>query len=128
MPPGTYCGGIEGKTHGVITLQKGIYVLKDGDLKLDAGSEIHATAGTIIYLTGTSSNIDITSGAVVEIIGPNKSNNVSGDSTYAYRGWAILQDRATTPTTSNTHIVRRRCQHCRWILCTDAEVGCLGKR
>lgn len=101
LPPGTYCGGIEGKTHGKITLQKGIYILKDGDLKLDAGSELYATAGTVIYLTGTSSNIHITSGAVVKITAPNNVNSVAADSTYAYRGWAIMQDRATTPTTEN---------------------------
>ncbi len=101
LPPGTYCGGIEGKTHANITLQKGVYILSAGDLTLDAGSKITATAGTIIYLTGTSSNIYIASGGVVELIGPNKSNNVSGDSTYAYRGWAILQDRTSTPATDN---------------------------
>jgi hypothetical protein len=101
LPPGTYCGGIEGKTHANITLQKGIYILKDGDLKLDAGSEIHATQGTIIYLTGTSSNIFIASGAVFKLVGPNKSNSVVGNSTYPYRGWAIMQDRATTPATDN---------------------------
>ena len=102
LPPGTYCGGIEGKTHGNITLQKGIYVLKNGDLKLDAGSELHAEDGTLIYLTGSSSNIDITSGAIVELTGPNRSNTSSGDAAYAYRGWAIMQDRDTGVGNTNT--------------------------
>ena len=102
LPPGTYCGGIEGKTQGKITLQKGIYILNNGDLTLDAGSELHATAGTVIYLTGASSNIAITSGAVVKITAPNKLNSVAADPTYAYRGWAIMQNRATVPTTANT--------------------------
>lgn len=93
LPPGTYCGGIEGKTHGKITLQKGIYVLKDGDLKLDAGSELYAEDGTVIYLKGATSNLDVTSGAILKVVAPNKSNSTSGDSTYAYRGWAFLQER-----------------------------------
>ncbi|HRX35862.1 MAG TPA: pilus assembly protein TadG-related protein [Aestuariivirga sp.] len=102
LPPGTYCGGIEGKTHAHITLQKGIYVLKDGDLKLDAGSEIHAEDGTLIYLTGNSSNVDITSGAIVELTGPNNDNTTSTDPAYAWRGWAILQDRTTGVGNTNT--------------------------
>jgi hypothetical protein len=101
LPPGTYCGGIEGKTHADITLQKGVYIFKNGDLVLDAGSKLKAENGTVIYLTGTSSNINIASGAEVKIVAPNRSNSVAADSTYAYRGWAILQDRATTPATEN---------------------------
>ena len=102
LPPGTYCGGIEGKTHAEITLQKGIYILKDGDLVLDAGSKLKAEAGTVIYLTGNSSNIDITSGAEVEITAPNDDNTSPGDPGYAYKGWAILQDRATDVGNLNT--------------------------
>ena len=102
LPPGTYCGGIEGKTHATITLQKGVYIFKDGDLVLDAGSKILATSGTIIYLTGTSSNISVASGSTLKVTGPNKLNSAVGDSTYAYRGWAILQDRSTTPASSNS--------------------------
>ena len=104
LPPGTYCGGIEGHNSAgtKINLEKGIYIIKDGDLKLHAQARLVAKEGTVIYLTGASSNIDITSGAEFELIGPNKSNSASGDLTYAYRGWAILQDRGTTPTTANT--------------------------
>ena len=102
LPPGTYCGGIEGKTHATITLQKGVYIFKDGDLVLDAGSKILATSGTIIYLTGTSSNISVASGATLKVTGPNKTNSAAGDPTYAYRGWAILQDRTTTPSSINS--------------------------
>jgi Flp pilus assembly protein TadG len=102
LPPGTYCGGIEGKTHATITLEKGIYVFKDGDLVLDAGSKILATSGTVIYLTGVSSNISVASGATLKVTGPNNVNSVVGDPTYAYRGWAILQDRTTTPTSDNS--------------------------
>ena len=102
LPPGTYCGGIEGKTHATITLQKGIYIFKNGDLVLDAGSQILATSGTVIYLTGTSSNLSVASGATLKVTGPNKLNSAVGDSTYPYRGWAILQDRTTTPTSPNS--------------------------
>jgi Flp pilus assembly protein TadG len=102
LPPGTYCGGIEGKTAGIITLQKGVYVLKNGDLKLDAHSELHAEEGTVIYLTGSVSNVDITSGAIVKLTGPNDDNTSAGDAAYAWKGWAILQDRATGVGNTNT--------------------------
>jgi hypothetical protein len=101
LPPGTSCGGIEGMTHAELTLQKGIYIFKNMDLVLDACSKVKVENGTVIYLTGTSSTINAASGAEVKIVAPNKSNSVAADSTHAYRGWAIQQDRTTTPTTEN---------------------------
>ncbi|HRX35861.1 MAG TPA: pilus assembly protein TadG-related protein [Aestuariivirga sp.] len=102
LVPGVYCGGIDISTHGVANLQKGIYIIKNGDLKIDSQSELHAPNGTLIYLTGDNSNIDITSGAVVELVGPNKTNSSSGDSTYPYRGWALMQDRDSGIGNTNT--------------------------
>ena len=102
LPPGTYCGGLEGKTHAKITLQKGVYVIKNGDLKLDAGSELYAEDGTVIYLTGNTSNIDITSGAIFKLVAPNKDNTVSTDPAYPWMDWGILQDRATGVGNTNT--------------------------
>ena len=127
LPPGTYCGGIEGKTHADITLQKGVYIFKNGDLTLDAGSKLTAENGTVIYLTGTSSNINIASGAEVKIVAPNKTNSVAGDPTFAYRGWAILQDRATTPTTQNYISSGGNVEHHRRLLRSDAETDGLGQ-
>ncbi len=100
LPPGTYCGGIEGKTGAVITLEKGIYVFKDGDLKLAAQAELYAEDGTVIYLSGPTSNLDVTSGAILKIVAPNRSNSADGDDTYPYRGWAFLQKRVAG--TANT--------------------------
>jgi Flp pilus assembly protein TadG len=102
LSPGTYCGGINVNTHGKAILQKGIYIIKDGTLSVDSGSELDAPDGTVIYLTGNSSYVDVTSGAVVQITAPNKSNSSSGDSTYPYRGWAIVQDRKTGVGNTNT--------------------------
>ena len=91
LAPGTYCGGISVVTHGKLTLQKGVYILKDGDLKVDSQSELYAPDGTVIYLTGNSSNVDISSGATVHLVAPNKANSIAA--TEPYRGWAIMQDR-----------------------------------
>jgi len=95
LDPGTYCGGIRIVTHGKLKLKKGIYILSNGDLNVDSQSELYAPDGTVIYLTGSSSNVDIASGAIVQLTAPNKGNCSTELKTCAYRGWAIMQDRKT---------------------------------
>ncbi len=93
LTPGVYCGGLELKTHGVANLAPGLYVIKDGDLKIDAQSTLNAPSGVTIYLTGNVSNLDITSGASLTINAPTAATAIA--STSAYKSFAIMQDRTT---------------------------------
>ena len=93
LTPGVYCGGLELKTHGVANLAPGLYIIKDGDLKIDSQSTLNAPSGVTIYLTGNVSNLDITSGATVNIKAPTSATAIA--STAAYKSFAIMQDRAT---------------------------------
>ena len=89
LTPGVYCGGLDIQVHGVANLAPGMYIIKDGDLKMHAQATLNGTAGVTIYLTGNSSNIDITSGATVNIKAPGTG------STSLYKSFAIMQDRTT---------------------------------
>ncbi len=93
LSPGVYCGGLDVVTHGVANLNPGLYIIKDGDLKVDSQSTLNAPAGVVFYLTGNLTNVDITSGATVTINAPTDATAVV--QTVDYKGFAFMQDRAT---------------------------------
>jgi Flp pilus assembly protein TadG len=101
LSPGVYCGGLDVRTHGVANLQPGLYVIKDGDLKVDSQSTLNAGGGVVFYLTGSVSNVDITSGATVKIKAPTNATAVG--QAVNYKGFAIMQDRTTG--TGNTNYI-----------------------
>lgn len=100
LSPGTYCGGLKVRTHGVANLEPGLYIIKDGTLEVDSQSTLNAPSGVVFYLTGNSSIVDVRSGANVTIVAPNK--NTATAATAPYRGFAIMQDRATGVGNINT--------------------------
>jgi hypothetical protein len=93
LTPGVYCGGLELKTHGVANLNPGLYIIKDGDLKVDSQSTLNALVGVVFYLTGNLAHVDITSGATVTINAPKPGLGVGLAANY--EGFAIMHDRAT---------------------------------
>lgn len=93
LNPGVYCGGLDIRTHGVANLNPGLYIIKDGDLKVDSQSTLNAPVGAVFYLTGNVSNVDITSGGHVTINAPKTGLGVNGAA--GYEGFAFIQDRAT---------------------------------
>ena len=93
LTPGVYCGGLDIQAHGIVNLTPGLYILKDGDLKMHSQATLNGPVGVVIYLTGDASNIAITSGATVTLKGPTATTAVA--STTAYKGFALMQDRTT---------------------------------
>jgi hypothetical protein len=93
LNPGVYCGGLDVRTHGVANLNPGLYVIKDGDLNVDSQSTLNAIDGVVFYITGSTSNIDITSGAEVTINAPRSGEGVGEAANY--EGFAIIHDRTT---------------------------------
>jgi len=93
LNPGVYCGGLEIKTHGVANLTPGLYIIKDGDLKVDSQSTLNAPVGVVFYLTGNVTNVDITSGGAVTINAPKPGEGVGQSANYI--GFAFVQDRTT---------------------------------
>lgn len=69
IDPGVYCGGISVGSSTVLTLNPGIYIIKDGVLKVAGGSSIQGD-GVAFYLTGATASIDIAGGGTVNLSPP----------------------------------------------------------
>jgi Putative Flp pilus-assembly TadE/G-like len=69
LMPGVYCGGLKVTGTTQLTLEPGIYIIKDGPLKVNAGASINGT-GVTILLTGTDSNADFLGSASVHLSAP----------------------------------------------------------
>jgi hypothetical protein len=80
--PGVYCGGMRALAGADVTLLPGVYVIKDGDLELQSGANIHGEDVTF-YFYGHDAHLNHHSGATIDITAPE-----TGD----YRGVAMTQD------------------------------------
>ena len=85
LSPGVYCGGIDISSNADITLDPGIYVIKDGPLVVDSNSSFTGK-GVGLYFTGANATISFRSNAVIDLEAP-----VSGP----MAGLLMFQDRAS---------------------------------
>lgn len=87
LKPGTYCGGISvsGKSH--VKLQPGIYIIKDGPLKIK-GASILEGRNVGFYFTGK--------GAVVDT-GGNSTVSLTAPKTGKLAGILFFEDRKSEP-------------------------------
>jgi len=92
LNPGTYCGGIDIGSHADVTLNEGVYVMKNGDFDIGSHAKVKGSAVTI-YLTGNNISIDIDGGATVDLSAPT-----NGD----YTGFLFVQDPESNPGELNT--------------------------
>jgi Flp pilus assembly protein TadG len=58
LTPGTYCGGIKVDKSLIVTLQPGIYIIKDGPLSLEKGARMQGN-GVTLFFTGDKAAIDL---------------------------------------------------------------------
>jgi Flp pilus assembly protein TadG len=69
LDPGVYCGGLQISGKANVTLNSGIYVMKDGPLEIDGqGSLTGEHVG--FYLDGIPSVLNFSGSAVVDLTGP----------------------------------------------------------
>ena len=83
LKPGVYCGGLQLK--GDVTLEAGLYVIKDGALSMNSSGTI-VGHGVTFYLMGTNAGFDINGGSHLEL-----TAMTTGD----YAGLLLIQDRAS---------------------------------
>ncbi len=69
LTPGVYCGGLRVGGATELFLEPGIYFIKDGPLKVNAGASITGT-GVTILLTGIDSHADFLGSATVHLSAP----------------------------------------------------------
>jgi hypothetical protein len=70
LDPGTYCGGLEIKAGAHVTLNPGIYVMLDGQFKVNSGAEVTGEE-VLIALVGKDSYIYLLSNAHVKLTSPH---------------------------------------------------------
>ena len=87
LNPGTYCGGIQAQASANIIFNPGVYVIKDGPLRLQ-GQSVSSGTGVVIYFTGTGTGLDVQGGAAVDFKAPT-----TGD----LAGFVFVQDRYAQP-------------------------------
>jgi Flp pilus assembly protein TadG len=69
LSPGVYCGGIEASSGARLVFKPGIYVMKDGPLKITGGASVEGQ-GVAFLLTGPGSGIDLGGSSVVRLSAP----------------------------------------------------------
>lgn len=87
LKPGVYCGGLEARTHAVVNLAPGVYVIRNGQLKVQAQASIRG-AGVTFYLSGTNSGLDLRGGGSIDVSAPTVGT---------YRGLVVAQDPNSNP-------------------------------
>lgn len=87
--PGVYCGGLEIADGSDITMQPGLYVMKNGPLVVSENSQV-AGEGVTILLTGEDSYLDFEGSSMIDLSAPK-----DGD----LQGMLMIQD----PRYSNDH-------------------------
>ncbi len=101
LSPGVYCEGIEIKGNGTrVDLQAGIYVIKDGQLKVDDNATLYGR-NVGFYFTGNNANFDFLKDARVNLGAP-KDREMAGILFYGDRAapetreYKITSDNART--------------------------------
>lgn len=83
LDPGVYCGGLSATQGSDITLNDGIYVIKDGAFLVDS-ARVRGTNVTI-FLTGTKGLLNFRGNADLDLTAPTDGN---------FKGILFFQDRA----------------------------------
>lgn len=87
LAPGVYCDGLTIKANADVTLDPGIYVVKDGPLQLAANASLYGR-GVGFYFVGTGSTFSLESGSSVDLEAA-KSGAMAGLIFYQDRGSAV---------------------------------------
>lgn len=100
LNPGVYCGGITVNGNAIVTLNAGIYILRNGALTGSGNATINGTGGVGIYMTGTGTTVQLENDDVT--LTGNVNVNIVAPSTGPMAGIAIYQDgSAPTGTIAN---------------------------
>jgi hypothetical protein len=85
LSPGVYCKKLEISSGGEVTFTPGIYVIRDGLLKVSSNGRA-AGSDMMLFFQGKDAYLDVSSGSTVQL---------SGRRSGTYAGIVIFQSRAT---------------------------------
>ena len=69
LQPGVYCGGLRIRVQADVTMQPGVYVIKDGALEIEAQASLTGL-GVAIVFRGSDTRLDVKSGSNVVLKAP----------------------------------------------------------
>jgi hypothetical protein len=69
LQPGVYCGGLKITNSAVVTLTRGVYIIKDGPLKVESYATMQGT-DVGFYLNGKSSNLTFDRTSTISLSAP----------------------------------------------------------
>jgi len=84
--PGTYCGGLSIGSDYEMTLSRGRYFIRDGDLKLTGTATL--TGDEVIFILQGTGSLNITSSGKFNVTPPRRGR---------LRGFSIFQDHTSSP-------------------------------
>ena len=87
LTPGTYCGGLRLDGNAIVTLNPGIYIIKDGPFVVDSNAQV--TGDYVgLYFTGDMSTFTFDSNAKINLSAPKDG---------ILAGILMFEDRSATP-------------------------------
>lgn len=86
LTPGVYCGGITVRNSVIVTLQPGVYVIKDGGIVIKNGGRLQGVE-VGLFFTGDNASLDLKQ---------NSSLSLTAPKTGPMAGLLIYQDRNAT--------------------------------
>lgn len=95
ITPGVYCGGIDTRANGDITMAPGLYIMDDGDFKVQAGGHITGDGVTIYFSQHATSYLNMSGTPDVHLTAPT---------TGTYAGIVVFGSRNQPPSTRHTFV------------------------
>lgn len=86
LTPGVYCGGIR-IAGGTVSMQPGVYILKNGPLAVGGGGSLSGV-NVGIFLTGTNARLQFDVDSTISLTAPKQDEMA---------GMLVFEDRAATP-------------------------------
>ena len=93
LNPGVYCGGLHVASGAVVTLNPGVFIIKDGPLTVDGGSTLNG-ANVGFFLTGSGAALNFAAGA--------NTINLTAPTSGTLAGLLFFEDRANTAGVAHT--------------------------
>ncbi len=87
LSPGVYCGGLDIQTGADVTLNSGLYIIKNGALEFGSQAKVEGN-GVTFYFTGDNTRLLVTASAEVELKAPTYGN---------YEGFLFIQHPDSNP-------------------------------
>jgi Flp pilus assembly protein TadG len=100
LSPGTYCGGLQITSGANVKLEPGVYIFKDGQLKVDGGSSLSGE-NTGLFFTGAGANLEFAPDSHIQLTAPS-GGEMAGLLVFASRSqpdnlsFRIMSDDART--------------------------------